>query len=123
TGWTHESMRGLGGRPSLGSAAAKIQGPVDPSVPPFVGLAARTQHVPWSDAGTPGFLGPGYTPFKPDGAGMKDLVLAGGTRDQFADRRRLLYSFDELRRHVDSSEVLRAMDSATERALGVLTSS
>ena len=39
----------LGGRPSLGAVAARVQGPVDPSVPPFVGLAARTQHMPWSD--------------------------------------------------------------------------
>ena len=30
---------------------ARLYGPVDPSVPPFVGLAARTQHMPWSDSG------------------------------------------------------------------------
>src|SRR6516165_7112376 len=48
TGWTTDSMRTLGGRPSLGSVLSKVQGPVDPSVPAFVGLAKRTAHVPWS---------------------------------------------------------------------------
>ena len=54
-----------------------MQGPVDPSVPPFVGLAAPTQHMPWSDSGTPGFLGAAYGPFKPDGPGMANLTLDG----------------------------------------------
>src|SRR5262249_53881897 len=49
TGWPQQSLANMGGRPSIGSVAAKLQGPVDPSVPPFVGLAERTQHVPWSD--------------------------------------------------------------------------
>ena len=34
--------------------------PVDPAVPPFVGLAEATKHQPWSDSGQPGFLGPSY---------------------------------------------------------------
>jgi uncharacterized protein (DUF1501 family) len=40
-----------------------------------------------------------------------------------ADRRRLLSSFDNMRREVESSDALRGMDAATERAFGVLTSS
>src|SRR5581483_5813452 len=39
TGWPHASLQPLGGRPSIGSVLAKVKGPVDPSVPPFVGLA------------------------------------------------------------------------------------
>src|SRR4051794_37736751 len=56
SGWPEQSMANLGGRPSIGAAVSRVQGPVDPSVPPFVGLAARTQHMPWSDCGRPGFL-------------------------------------------------------------------
>jgi hypothetical protein len=123
TGWDHKSLSTLGGRPSMGSALAKLQGPVDPSVPPFVGLAARTQHLQWSDSGKPGFLGPAYAAFKPDGPGMADLTLHGVTREQLADRRRLLGSFDSLRRELDTNGVLQGMDANTERALGVLTSS
>jgi Protein of unknown function (DUF1501) len=90
TGWDHRSLRSLGGRPAIGSVLAKLQGAVDPSVPPFVGLAKRTSHVPWSDPGEPGFLGAAYNAFKPDGPGMADLTLRGISRQCLADRRQLL---------------------------------
>src|SRR5262249_12405091 len=67
TGWAPRDLIQLGGRPSLGAVVSKLRGPVDPAVPPFVGLAARTQHVPWSDPGATGFLGIASAPFKPDG--------------------------------------------------------
>ncbi len=123
TGWGHDSLKPMGGRPSMGSVIAKLQGPVDPSVPPFVGLAGKTQHMPWSDSGRPGFLGTAYSAFKPDGEGMADLKLKNITVDQLADRRKLLSSFDTLRRDLDASGSLQGMDAITERAMGVLTSS
>jgi hypothetical protein len=123
SGWPKSSLANLGGRPSIGAVAARVQGAVDPSVPPFVGLAAPTQHRPWSDSGTPGFLGPTYAPFKPDGEGLANLRLNGITAERLADRRRLRASFDSLRRELDASGVLSAVDAATERAFGVLTSS
>jgi hypothetical protein len=123
TGWTMGSMAAMGGRPSVGAVAAKLQGPVDPSVPPFVGLAARTTHTPWSDSGSAGFLGTAYGAFKPDGPGMANLKLKGMTLEQLSDRRRLLSSFDNLRRDLDATGDLKGMDALTERALGVLTSS
>ena len=123
TGWPLKDLSALGGRPSLGSAVAKLQGPVDPSVPPFVGLAAPTGHVPWSDSGKPGFLGPAYVPFKPDGPGLANLQLRGIALEQMRDRRRLLSSFDQMRRDVDATGAVQGMDASTARALGVLTSS
>jgi hypothetical protein len=123
TGWTSRDLRPLGGRPSLGSAAAKLLGPVDPSVPPFVGLAAQTRHVPWSDPGIPGFLGSPYAAFKPDGPGLANLKLNGITLERLGDRKRLLSSFDSLRREMDAGGVLAGMDANTQRAFGVLTSS
>ena len=123
SGWTKRDLEPIGGRPSLGAALAKLQGPVDPSVPPFVGLAARTQHVPWSDPGTAGFLGTACAPFKPDGPGLANMTLRGVTLDQLGDRRRLLRSFDDLRRDVDVTGALTGMDALAERAMGVLTSS
>jgi Protein of unknown function (DUF1501) len=123
TGWPNTSLANMGGRPSIGSALSRLQGPVDPSVPPFVGLAAPTTHRPWSDPGQTGFLGPSHAPFKPDGPGMANLQLNGMTTSQFADRQRLLASFDGLRRDVDSSGMIEGMDAAQQRALGVLTSS
>jgi hypothetical protein len=123
SGWTNSSLAAMGGRPSLGAVISRVQGPVDPAVPPFVGLAARTQHVPWSDAGRPGFLGIAHAAFKPDGEGMADLRLRGASVETLSDRRKLLASFDGLRRDLDTSGSFRALDTMTEKALGVLTSS
>ncbi len=97
SGWSAESLRNMGGRPSIGAVLAKVQGPVDPAVPPFVGLAAPTQHRPWSDPGTPGFLGSAYGSFKPDGPGMADLTLKDMSLEQLGDRKALMRSFDGLK--------------------------
>jgi Protein of unknown function (DUF1501) len=123
TGWQHQSLAAMGGRPSLGSAVSKLKGSVDAAVPPFVGLANRTQHMPWSDSGTPGFLGVAHAPFKPDGQGMNDLTLKGTALEQLGDRRNLLSSFDTLRRDLDTSGSLKGIDAIQQRALSVLTSS
>src|SRR5262249_30105313 len=123
SGWAPRDLAPLGGRPSLGSVVVKLQGPVDPSVPPFVGLAEPTKHVPWSAPGKPGFLGTACAAFKPDGPGLANLTLRGITREQLADRRRLLRSFDDLRRDIDTTGTMQGMDAITERAMGVLTSS
>src|SRR5262249_1824408 len=123
SGWPHNSLKALGGRPSIGAILSRVLGPADPSVPPFVGLAERTKHVPWSDPGTPGFLGIAHSPFKPDGQGMSDLTLKGTSVVQLNDRKRLLRSFDSLRRDLDSTGTFQALDTMTEKALGVLTSS
>ncbi len=122
-GWPKDSLQALGGRPSIGSVVTRIQGAVDPSVPPFVGLAEATKHMPWSDCGQPGFLGPSFSAFKPDGPGMENMRLHGITLDQLSDRRRLLTSFDRLRRDIDASGEIGAIDTFTERAFDVLTSS
>lgn len=123
TGWPESNLKSIGGRPSIGAAVAKLKGPVERSVPPFVGLAARTQHVPWSDAGTAGFLGPAYAPFKPDGPDMENMSLKSLPLDRLADRRRLLASMDRLRRDADATGVLEGMDASTQRAFDVLTGS
>ncbi len=123
TGWPHGSMATMGGRPSVGSAVAKVMGPADPSVPPFVGLCAPTQHRPWSDSGQAGFVGPAYAPFRPDSQGMADMRLNGISVDRLDERRRLIASFDNLRRDIDINGSIQGLDAAQQRALGVLTSS
>jgi hypothetical protein len=123
TGWTPADLRTVGGRPSLGAAVAKLQGAVAPGVPPFVGLAAPTGEIRWSDAGKPGFLGPAYGAFKPDGPALANMQLNGITLENLAERRRMLTSFDSLRRDVDNTGQLQGMDAFTQRAFDVLTSS
>jgi hypothetical protein len=123
SGWPHSSLAPLGGRPSIGAVLSRVAGPVDPAVPPFVGLAERTKHAPWSDPGTPGFLGIAHAPFKPDGQGMSDLKLKGVSVEQLANRRKMLSAFDGMRKELDTKGDLQAIDKMTDKALGVLTSS
>jgi hypothetical protein len=123
TGRTKRNMP-AGGWPSLGAVLSKLQGPVDPAVPPFVGLSPKMGHMEWADAGTPGFLGVAHAPFKPsDEAGKADMVLNGITLDRLADRRALLSSFDRFRRDVDASGLMDGVDVFNRQAFGLLTSS
>ena len=91
--------------------------------PPFVGLAERTQHVPWSDAGQTGFLGSAFGPFKPTGPDMANMTLNAANKDCLPDRKKLLGGFDDLKREMDHAGGLRGADAATARAFDVLTSS
>ncbi len=123
TGWSPNDLRSVGGRPSLGSAISKIRGPVDPAVPPYVGLAAKTSHGPWSDSGVPGFLGAAHAPFKPDGPGMENMKLSGVSLERLKDRRSLLAGLDNMKRGIDKTGTMDGMDAFGQRALDVLTSS
>jgi len=116
-----------GGWPEIGSVLSKIQGPVDPSVPPAVDLSMKMQHLPYNLPG-PGFLGTDHTPFKPSGDAMNDMVLQGVSLDRLTDRGALLTSLDRFRRQTDRQanrqDVVRAdTDGTTERALEILRSS
>lgn len=123
SGWLSENLRAIGGRPSIGAAVTKLYGPVDPAVPPFIGLAAKTQHMPWCDPGVAGYLGTSYSAFKPDGPGMENMKLHDISLERLQDRRKLLTSLDNMRRDLDRSGALEGMDSFGHRALDVLTSS
>ena len=110
-------------RPSLGSALARLHGPADRAIPPFVGLTTKTGHAPYSNPGLPGFLGQAFAPFQPESEGMENMRLNNITLDRLRDRKALLTSFDEFRRYSEASTQLQGMDSNTRKAFDVLTSS
>jgi hypothetical protein len=112
-----------GGWPSLGSSLSALAGPTAPGMPPFVGLSPRAGHPPYGSPGHPGFLGAAHTAFRPNGEGQGDLKLNGIDVDRLGDRQRLLGSMDRLRRDLDASGKMDALDAFTQQALGVLTSS
>jgi len=119
TGWSRKEMVSGTSYPAIGACASKILGPVDPAVPVAVGLADKTQHGPWSEAGGAGYLGETHKPFKPNGEMMKDLKLNLDV-DRFRSRKDLLAGFSGVREAIDKSI---AADTFTEEAFGVLTSS
>jgi hypothetical protein len=101
-----------GGWPQLGSAVARVQGAVDPAVPPFISLCYTCTHGPYNEPG-PGFLGSSYAPFRPMGPSRDDMVLRGVNVERLADRQTLLRSFDALRRDVDANGTMKGMDTFT----------
>ena len=105
------------GRPSLGAYLSKLQGPIQPAIPPFVGLTIKTRHAPYSNPGYPGFLGPAHAPFQPTGEGMADMKLNGITLDRLADRKTLLTSFDRFRSSIDKQSIYEGADIYTRQAL------
>jgi hypothetical protein len=111
-----------GGWPQFGSAVAKLQGPVDRTTPPFISLCYTCTHGPYNEPG-PGFLGTPHAPFRPMGPTRDDMVLRGVSVDRFADRKTLLREFDSFRRDADASGIVKGMDSFSEQAFGLLTSS
>ena len=120
----HPRRAPLGGWPCLGSVLSKLYGPVDHSVPPFIGLAPKMGHMEWADNGAPGFLGVAHAPFQPNkGNGKDDMVLNGISLDRLADRKALLSSFDKFRRDIDASGMMDGLDAFNEQAFGILTSS
>jgi uncharacterized protein (DUF1501 family) len=93
-----------------------------------VGLAAATQHGPWSEPGGPGFLGPAYSPFQPNkmgSAGSSENVirLQGMSLNRLQDRKRLLEALDARRRDLEVDGGMQARDAATAAAFDLLTSS
>jgi hypothetical protein len=112
-----------GGWPSVGSVAARILGPTQAAVPPFVGLSPKAGHPPYGSPGHPGYLGPAMSAFRPSGEGRDDLVLQGISQERLGDRRSLLAKLDSIRREADDSGLMTGLDQFQQQAFGMLTSS
>jgi len=110
TGYPRSDLRGIGGRPSIGSVAAKLLGDSGQGAPPFVGY----------NGAYPGYLGAVYKPYRPQGG---DLRLTGKmTAERLASRKTLLGYFDTLRRDADNTGQMDALDAYTQQAVEVVTS-
>jgi uncharacterized protein DUF1501 len=130
SGWARRAQSGGGTYPSIGSVAARVQGQIHRAVPAAVGLAAQTQHTPWSEPGGPGFLGAAYAPFRPNalgsdgrGNGSDVIKLQGISLDRLQDRKRLLKVMDAHRKDLEADLSIQDRDAATEAAFDLLTSS
>lgn len=118
TGWPNTSLMSIGGRPSIGSVMSKLWSPAQTTVagtaPTFVDLTGSSN---------PGFLGQIFAPYRPDGEGRSNLKLNQSiSSTRLTERRNLLSGFDKMRRDVDASGMMNALDSFSERAVGIVTS-
>jgi hypothetical protein len=119
----HVRNQPAGGWPSIGSVASRLLGSRDVSVPAFIGLAPDAGHPPYGSPGHPGFLGVGHAAFRPSGPARADMELNAISQERLADRRALLQEVDRIRRDIDTSGTLESLDSISQQALGILTSS
>lgn len=110
TAYHTKDLRNAGGRPSLGSIVSKIQGDGGSGAPAFISY----------NGGEHGYLGPVYKPFKPEGGSLS--LGKGLTTDRLDERTNLLQSMDKIRREVDASGQMAALDSFTQKAVDVVTS-
>src|SRR5436309_4716707 len=130
SGFPARDLQSLGGRPALGSVVAKLRGSPRDTAPPFVDLMQGRPLV--RNSARPGFLGPTYNPFRPDISklfarelepGMKGELAARGEQhairltlvdglsvERLHERTELLASFDTIRRDLDASGNMEAMD-------------
>jgi len=135
----------IGGWPSLGAVVSKVSGPVTPALPAFISLSPpNAESTTRASLNQSGFLGIGHAGFETnrrkrddivyksgvskeqvaaDAESAADITLRGITLDRLGDRKRLLGSFDRFRREADARGVMDGMDTITQQAFGILTSS
>jgi hypothetical protein len=109
------------GRPNFGSVVARVEGPTDPVTPPFVDLFPTMQHKPYNSTGA-GYLGSAYHQVRADGEDIASMRLRYIEPPQFATRRELLTSLDDLQR-IGERAATEPVAESYRRAFDVLTSS
>ena len=102
--------------PGFQAVVAKHHGANQPGLPPAVHLNVRDKtHFAWS-----GYLGKRYEPFIGDNVG-KLLELPGGlTLDRLQNRQSLAQQMDKLRRDLDTSGAMEAMDRYGQQAYDII---
>lgn len=142
SGFSFKSLSSLGGRPALGCVVSRLRGSAADVAPSFVDLMQGRPLV--RNSARPGFLGPAYKPFRPDISkifprpleeGMKKELAALGANhatslsldgeldaSRLDDRQLLLGRLDGLRRELDASGMMDAMDRFHQQAAAILTS-
>jgi hypothetical protein len=119
--------------PAIGSVVAKWHGPNHPCMPAYAAFMKSRSHLAFG-----GYLGKQYDPFIADQAAtlpiyttvgvdtgrmtQADLFrLPGGlTQERIAERRTLLKDFDRLRRDIDLSGAMDAMDRYGQQAVDMV---
>lgn len=116
TGFSEQQNR-IGHHPSIGSVISKLRGDAAGDITPFVSLRGMS-------IGTePGYLGVSHRPFTPDGPGLRNLQLPGGVNaDRVEDRKKLLESFDNIRRDLDQTGTMKGQDAFAVRAFDMVAS-
>jgi uncharacterized protein (DUF1501 family) len=142
SGFDEKDLASIGGRPTLGCVVNKLLGKSQDTAPGFVDLMQGRPFV--RNSARPGFLGPTNAAYRPDISHLFPLALSVGmlaelekqsfgrseglaltqglTAGRLGDRVGLLRELDTIRRDVDNSGSMAALDKFTQLSLGILTS-
>jgi len=116
-----------GGFPQAGAWVSKMQGPANQAVPPNLAMMYKTGNRTWGEAGDGGHLGVAHAPFGLVGrkarSSPENMILNGITLERLRDRRQLVSALDNFNRKVDASGMMEGMDTYTQQAAGILTTS
>jgi hypothetical protein len=114
--------------PAVGSMVAKMQEGRNKGVPNYVvGVDSGRMHIDTFSMGT-AYLGPAYAPFwvggdpSAEGFQVQNLGLEKSMEQRLDDRASLLGGLDKLRRDIDKTGSLVALDQFNQRAVDLLTS-
>ncbi|HTN77799.1 MAG TPA: DUF1501 domain-containing protein [Pirellulaceae bacterium] len=114
--------------PAVGSLVAKMLEHVDRGLPNYIcGVDGGRQGIDTFSLGT-AYLGPSYAPFFVPGDPsakefkIQNLGLAKEMENRLADRTQLLHGLDRIRRDIDSSGAMQALDQFSAKAVDLLTS-
>ncbi len=127
TGRTRRETSPAGGWPMLGSWVSKVLGPADATIPANLSLMYPTGNRTWGDPGTAGFISPAHAPMamvaKDPLAPAGSMTLQGITLERLGDRKQLLGSLDAFHRQLDQSQAVQSMDTFSQQAFSILSSS
>ncbi|MFT5522585.1 MAG: hypothetical protein ACI9HK_000529 [Pirellulaceae bacterium] len=142
SGFSEKELKSIGGRPAMGCVLTKLLGSTEDTSPTFVDMMQGRPLV--RNSARPGHLGPSYRPFRPDMSKMFSRPLEEAMKGELArlgknhtvemalnsaltasrldDRKSLLGQLDRLRRQVDNSGMMDAMDRFEQQAVSILLS-
>ena len=114
--------------PAVGSMVAKMREHLNRGLPNYIsGTNAGRAGVDTYSFGA-AYLGPAYTPFNIPGDPsspdfkVQSLNLSQAMSDRLDERKTLLAGLDKVRRDIDRSGAMQAMDRFNQQALNLLTS-
>ena len=142
SGFSDKDLAFIGGRPAMGCVVSKLLSTSKDSAPAFVDLMQGRPLV--RNSARPGFLGTASSAFRPDISHLFERQLENGMKAELArrgsghsqslaltkgltvgrleDRVSLLRDLDTIRRDIDSSGSMHALDEFNQLSLGILTS-
>jgi len=114
--------------PAVGSAVAKMRDHRNNGLPNYISCTSAGRAGVDTYSFGAAYLGASYAPFNVPGDPseikfeVKNVAMSNALADRLDDRVRLLQGFDRLRRNVDQSGMMGALDAFNTKAVSLLTS-